>query len=166
MHKLTSLLLYPQSVLLEALQPVMRSSWEVRGLAGPPNMLCWLSVSSTPHIFTCLICRESHIIWGTILQYTVCHYVLWRTGFHYIIIFIINIIFLLILTLRKSKLILFRLSLCQFSDWVPWLSRVVFQLSLERLWQPLIRSSIPHPVWTLMRTFWSEWTWAWWYPLN
>jgi hypothetical protein len=47
----------------------------------------------------------------------------------------------------------FRLSLCQFSDKVPWLFRVVFQLSLERLWLPLTRLSLPsdcpknHVIW-------------------
>ncbi len=46
-------------------------------------------------------------------------------------------------TLTMSKLILFRLSLCQFSDVAPWLPRVVFWLSLERLWPPLTRSSLP-----------------------
>jgi hypothetical protein len=60
-----------------------------------------------------------------------------------IVIFIIsNFISLLLLTLWKSKSNLSRLSLCQFSDKVPWLPRVVFKLSLEHLWPPLTRSRL------------------------
>ncbi len=44
--------------------------------------------------------------------------------------------------LQKSTLNLFSLSLHRFSDQVPWLPRVVFQLSLECLWLPLTRASI------------------------
>ncbi len=33
-------------------------------LAGPPNVLCWPSVSFPPHVFTCPICEESYIYWG------------------------------------------------------------------------------------------------------
>jgi hypothetical protein len=87
-----------------------------------------------------------------------CH-----TCVHRIIIFIIsNFISLLLLTLRKSILNLFRLSLCQFSDYFPWLSSVVFQLSLESL-------SNSHEVQsclTITRTIWSEWTQVWWRPLE
>ncbi len=52
-----------------------------------------------------------------------------------------------------------RLLLCEFSDYVPWLSRVVFQFSLGGLWQPLTRSSLLHGH---QRTIWSEWIRVWW----
>ncbi len=80
------------------------------------NAACWPSVSSHPHIFTSLICGESYLLspgerflsakYGP--KY--CLYwvwVLWHTGSQCIIIVIIsNIISLLHLTRRKSKLTL------------------------------------------------------------
>ncbi len=44
---------------------------------------------------------------------------------------------------RKSKLTLFLAVTMLVFNFVPWLSKVVFQLSLEHLWPPLMRSSLP-----------------------
>jgi hypothetical protein len=44
---------------------------------------------------------------------------------------------------ERVSLTFFRLSLCQFSDYVPWLPRVVLQLSLEHLWPPLTMPRLP-----------------------
>ncbi len=44
---------------------------------------------------------------------------------------------------ERVSLTFFRVSLHQFSDSVPWVSRVVFQLSLDLLWQHSARPSLP-----------------------
>jgi hypothetical protein len=54
-----------------------------------------------------------------------------------IIVIIISIIFFFILPWERASPPFYRLSPCH----VPWLSRVVFQLSLQCLWLPLMRSS-------------------------
>jgi hypothetical protein len=98
--------------------------------------MCHVNQMDPPHILTCLICGELHILSAKeqfLSTQCCCHSGLCHTGSHHIIIFIIDFISLLLLSLRKNKLNFFMLSLCQFSDYVPWLPRVVFQLSPEHL---------------------------------
>ncbi len=96
-----------------------------------------------PSCLTFLLCGKSAECWGTIQLTVLLSLGFWHAGYHSIIIFIIsNFISLLLLTLRRVSWTSFRLSLCQFSDQVPWLPRVVFQLSLEHLWPLLTRSSL------------------------
>jgi hypothetical protein len=93
----------------------------------------------------------SDVVWYTGLIWLksvcCCHSVLWHMDSHCIIIFIIsNIIYLLHLTLRKSKMTLFlgiTMPAC-FLLGPSFLPRAVFQLSLKHLWPPLTRSSLPH----------------------
>jgi hypothetical protein len=77
-----------------------------------------------------------------------CNSVLWQTGSHCIIIFIIHNFISLLLTLRKSKLNLFRLSLCEFSDLV---------IGFRELFSNSTSQDPPSHL-AIMRTIWSEWT--------
>ncbi len=91
---------------------------------GPLLVSCWSSVPPPPHVFTCLICGESYIpILSPEKQFLSSQYrshlVLW----HWLSLYQRHqprhIISILHLTQRKSKLTLFRLSLCLFSDRSP-----------------------------------------------
>ncbi len=122
----------------------------------PLNVLFWLSIPP-PHNFTYLRCGERFISSNAeqfLSIQRLCHSVLWHTGSpHCIIIIIIsNIISLLHLTLKKSKLTLLGCHYARF-----WLGPLAFyscfQLSFECLWPALMRSSLPpghhenHLVW-------------------
>jgi hypothetical protein len=93
-----------------------------------------------------------------------CHLVLWHTVSHRIIIFInSNIISLLHLTLRKSKLILFRLSLCLFLTRSLGFKEL-FSNSPLSIFGKLSRGQASGLA--ITRAIWSEWTQVWWPPWN
>jgi hypothetical protein len=116
----------------EVLLGGVRPSWSL-------NVSFWPPLSSPQHFYhveraMCTECR------GTVPQYTVLLSLCLVTTVSHciIIIFIINFISLFLLSPRKSKLNLFMAVTMPVFWLVPWLPRVVFQISLEHLWPPLL----------------------------
>ncbi len=109
-----------------------------------------LTISIHPPHFTCLICGESYIYWvlrNNSWVHTCSVSVTWscHTGSHSIIIIVTrNIISLLSLTQRKSKLnLLFKLSLCLFLVRPLGFLELFSNSHIEHLWPLWMRFSPP-----------------------
>ncbi len=136
-----------------------RVIWEVWIKLGLLYTSCWLSVSFPSHTFLS-VWYTVYWSWETI-PHTLCrcHSGLWHIGSHcFVIIINCNIISHLHHHLRKSKMTLFRRSLCLLFVMSLGFLELSSNYPLERLWPPLTQSSCL----AITKTIWSEWTRAWW----
>ncbi len=133
----------PVYCMMEQLEGV-KPSWNSTAKCG------MLTISIHPPHFTCLICGESYIYWvlrNNSWVHTCSVSVTWscHTGSHSIVIIVTrNIISLLSLTQRKSKLtLLSRLSLCLFLVKPLGFLELFSTSHVGRLWPLLMRFSPP-----------------------
>jgi hypothetical protein len=127
---------------------------------------CWSSVSSPIPTFLPDMWIELYIASpeDQFSVHSVAVTVSWHIGSHCIIIIIsCIIIYLFRITLKKSKLTLFRLSQCLFLVWPVGFRELFSNCTLERLLPLSTQSSLPPG--SNVRTIWSWWTQAWW-PLS